>query len=445
MAITVRRARHIRPNHPFATTVAASGRYLVDQYGSPFLVRGCSPWLMMTKVSTTDMRAFFSARFFQGFNTAIVTLVPPLSWEGNGGATFDGVRPFVGQTSDTASIDVTNPNETYWARVDAMFTHAAANGFTILAVPMDWWGWVNQGPSGTTPVTQQGTGGWQTFGGFIGNRYGDTPNVLWMIGHDYASDSWATGDQYVSAFVTGLRGAAANQPMMAHLYQQSSYDNTTLLSLLNFCSIYDYHPVYDQNLDAYAGSPTLPALHNESQYEDEDNEGLVGAPATAIVLRRQLLWGLTSGSPGGFYGHPTEYDFLTGWQTLNTTAMGHVKAIEDFWRTLPWHTLAPDDTAGLVTAGRGTRYNGTGAIGPLANSYATCCKNPGNTLAVVHIPTARTVTINEAAISGTVSAQWVDPTTGAAQTATGSSGNYTTPGNNNAGDGDWLLVVRGSG
>jgi hypothetical protein len=446
VAVRVARGRNIRPDHPFAASVHTSNRYLLDQYGVPFLMRGCSPWLMMTYATTaSELRTFFSLRFFQGFNTAIAMFCPPLGYAGNNSATEDGLRPFNGQTSNWATIDVTDPNETYWARVDTMLAVAAANGFTVVASPMDWFGWVGAGPSGTDPITAQGTGGWSTYGQFLGARYAETPNLVWMLGDDYGSDDWAACDQYVSAMANGIRTGGANHPMMSLLYQQPSYDNTTVLALCDLATTYDYHPVYHQHIAAYADTPTLPVLLTETQYEGEDNEGLVGAPAGADVIRRQLLWALTSGAPGGFYGHATEWQFLTGWETLATTAITHTKAIYNYWATLPWWTLAPDDGSGLVTAGRGTRYNGTGSVGPLTNSYATCCRNTANTLAVIHVPTARTISINEATMAGTVTAQWVDPTNGATQTATGSSGDYTTPGNNAAGDGDWLLVVRGTG
>jgi hypothetical protein len=33
---------------PFVTSVSPSGRYFLDQYGTPILLKGDSPWALMT-------------------------------------------------------------------------------------------------------------------------------------------------------------------------------------------------------------------------------------------------------------------------------------------------------------------------------------------------------------------------------------------------------------
>jgi hypothetical protein len=104
----------------------------------------------------------------------------------------------------------------------------------------------------------------------------------------------------------------------------------------------------------------------------------------------------------------------------------------------------PDQNHTLVTAGYGT-YSTSGNVS--ANDYATAARTPDGTLAMAYLPTLRTVTVNLAQMAGPVTAQWFDPTNGAYTTPSGSpftnsgSRQFTPPGNNHDGDGDWVLVL----
>lgn len=439
--LRVQRVRQVPPFGslpPFATAVESGGRHLVDQYGDPFFIRGCSPWLLMTHGSESDMDQFFTTRRSQGFNTVIVTLVPPLDWEGNNGATFDGIHPFVGQ--DGTDVDITVPNETYWERVDAMFDLAVEHGLTVLAVPMDWWGWARIIDDDSI-ILNQGLAAWEGFGEFIGNRYGSRSNILWMHGHDYEAKFWTLGDDHIEAFETGLRNGGASHIATLHLLTRESGNHEDLRPLIDFSLVYIYDSCYEQTLLIW-NTGLFPAIHQETQYENENNGGQLPDDAGADVIRRQMLWSMTSGSRGGtFYGNADEWRANPGWQTLSTTAIDHVELICDFWETLDWTTLIPDETSDLLTAGRGTED----LDAPLSNEWATVCKNAAGTLGVIYIPTSRTISIDETQIAGTVSASWFDPTDGSVQAAVGSNGDYTAPGTNAAGDSDWLFIIEGDG
>ena len=429
--------------YSFITAVGGSGTevHLVDQSGDPILLKGCSPWLMMTYLSESEMEDFFALRQSHGFNTAIVTLCPPLDWQGRDGDTVDNVYPFTGMPS---TIDVTSPNETYWARVDAMFALAAEYGFTILATAADWWGWADILGDNSVFVAQ-GTSGWETYGEFLGARYGALENVLWLFGHDYEFDKWAANNQYFEAIADGLATGGATQLATVHNLRDPSRDNTGLEDLIGFDLTYNYVSIYTQTLNEYALTPSKPVIHGETGYEGENNDGQLPGPAEADSIRRQLLWSLTSGARGSFYGHTDEWKFGSGWETsLSTTAVTQVIMLLDWWETLDWTTIQPDDGTDLLTAGRGTHNNG-----PLTSTYATVGRDTSGTtpasLAVIYIPDSRTVSIDESKISGSVVATWKDPSSGDEQAATGSGGDYTTPGNNDAGDEDWLLILEGTG
>src|SRR5690242_3915867 len=114
-----------REGPPYVTYVSPNGRYFLDQYGKPLLVKGDSPWALMTRLSPVQAELWFRNRQEYGFNAAIVSLIGST---GNGGpsddgSTFDGLRPF------TAG-NILNWQEPYWQRVTAYLRMAADHGIT---------------------------------------------------------------------------------------------------------------------------------------------------------------------------------------------------------------------------------------------------------------------------------------------------------------------------
>ena len=119
---------------PFVTSVSPNGRYFLDQYGRPLLLKGDSPWALMTRLSPPQARSWFADRQRQGFNAAIISLIGATA---NGapsddGATFDGLLPFV-------DGDILRWQEPYWERVTAYLRLAADHGITVLLYPIDGW------------------------------------------------------------------------------------------------------------------------------------------------------------------------------------------------------------------------------------------------------------------------------------------------------------------
>jgi hypothetical protein len=153
-----------------------------------------------------------------------------------------------------------------------------------------------------------------------------------------------------------------------------------------------------------------------------------------------VLWALTSGAAGEFFGGK-DWEFHAGWQErLSTPAVTQIHRLRDLFASLPWWQLVPDTDNRLVTGGRGTRLSGDDALDVLENDYVTAAKTPSGRLAVVYVPTRRVITVDRAALAAGAGAQWVDPVSGARRSVP-MSDSFTTPGKNSGGDTDWLLVL----
>src|SRR6516165_10506705 len=96
---------------PYVTYVSPNGRYFLDQYRKPILVKGDSPWALMTKVSSVQAKLWFKNRQEHGFNAAIVSLIGSVNNGGpsDDGSTFDGLLPFI-------DGNILNWQEPYWRR-----------------------------------------------------------------------------------------------------------------------------------------------------------------------------------------------------------------------------------------------------------------------------------------------------------------------------------------
>jgi hypothetical protein len=419
---------------PFISSVSPAGNYFLDQYGEPILVKGDSPWALMTKLSPAQAESWFADRRRQGFNAAIVSLIGA---EANGGAhadgrTFDGLAPF-------RDDDILRWQEPYWDRVTTYLRMAARHGITVMLFPVD--GWTIDTSFKPTSIEQC-----RSYGVKVAQLLHGLPNIVWMSGGDYfpATEDLAKGsdvDHCIDAVMRGIRSTGDPRPFSMEMgfFESISSSNPFWEKRIGWNFVYTYYPTYRAVLRAYAHRPRIPAVLGESNYERENN--VTGSPPTTDeTLRRQVLWALTSGAAGDFFGSD-DWEFHPGWQErLSTPAVTQIRRLRDLFARMPWWQLVPDTRDHLVITGRGTRLVGDEAVDVLQNDYVTAARTPSGRLAVVYVPSRRTITVDRGSLASGVRATWVDPASGARH-AVPMSDRFTTPGPNQGGDTDWLLVL----
>jgi hypothetical protein len=422
---------------PFVTAVSDDGRHFVDQGGQPLLVSGDSPWSLLVDLSPAEAREYLDTRAEQGFNAIIVSLIGA---EANGGpsddgATYDGVVPFV-------EGDILDWNPDYWQRVHEYLEIAASKGITAFLYPIDGWTIGKSFSPGSESSCEE-------FGTRVAQYFADLPNIVWVMGGDYfpATENLAQGsdvDHCMDNALRGIRSTGDTRPFSIQLgYDKSvSTENPFWAPRVDWNFVYTYYPTYAAVLQAHRAADK-PALFCEGNYEGENNQPET-SPTTDETLRRQALWALTSGSPGEFYGSQ-DWRFEEGWQgRLESSGTRQLNGIRDFFRTLPWWRLVPDDQRPVVTGGRGKPAGPAQSMDVLDSDYVTAASTPDGGTTVVYIPTARTIQLDLDRLPARATAIWFDPSS--AQTSPAMvRPSMTTPGPNSSGDGDWLLVVRSPG
>ena len=413
--------------------VGSSGRYLVDQQGNPFLIIGDAPQALMINASVSEARTLLANRASHGFNSVWIMLICNAYSGGRSDAsTYDGLVPF------TIPGDLAFPNQAYFDRCDQIIQAAADLGLNVILDPADAGGFMAM-------LRANGIAKCREYGRYLGNRYKGLDNIIWMSGSDFQSWRDATDNNLVKAIADGIK---ENDPGHLHTLQldyfvSSSLDSSLWTGLVTLNAAYTYYPPYAEVLKGYNRAPAVPVFLIESDYEGESG-------ADAERLRRQEYWALLSGACGYVFGNAYVWPLANGWeQNLDTTGVrefGYCRALFD---SRPWTSLVPDQTHNVLTSGYGTFWSGgTPSSGISQNDYATAAATPDGKLALVYVPTSRTITVDLTTFSGAVTARWYDPTTGTYQSIAGSpfpnsaSQLFSTPGFHADGAGDWILILE---
>lgn len=435
------------PGPAFPLKVSANKRYLVDRNNVPFLIVGDTPQGLMGRLTEQDAEIYFADREALGFNSAgwiDVACAGPDFKDNLNATTPDGIRPYSGYVpggTDFKYYDLSKPNDAYFARLDHMVQIGAKHHQAIFIDPIETIGWL-------PTLRNNGLKVAYAYGEYLGRRYKRFDNVLWINGNDFNTWRDSTDDALVQAVSKGIRAAAPEQLQTVELnvHTSSSFDDPTWIPLIEINSTYTYSPTYIQMLHSYNQKPVAPNYLVEGHY-DLENVGKPPDYGTPNVLRREEYWTMLTGGVGQFYGNAYTWSFKSGWQkNLDTPGTAQLKLWKEFFTSLPWQDLVPDQDHSILTAGFGTY--GTLQTRVSESDYATAAATPNGSLVVVYIPTARAITMNMKSLKAPARARWFDPTNAVYQEVPGgpfaNSGSrvFTPPAKNHDGDSDWVLVLN---
>jgi hypothetical protein len=415
---------------------SANGRTLVDQNDVPFLVAGDAPQSLMVNISEADADLFFANRQSHGFNAAWVNLLCNTYTAGRSdSSTYDGIVPF------TTSDDLSTPNEAYFARCDHMITLAANHGIVVFLDPAETGSFLSV-------MLSNGTAKCRAYGQYLGNRYRNFNNIVWLSGNDYQNWSDPANDAVVTSVALGIKD---NDTRHLHTIElnylvSGSLDDPNWAPIVSLNATYSYFPTYAQILTDYNRPNFQPVFLVEANYEFESLRGYL---TTAYVCRKQEYWTSLSGATGQLYGSGYTWTFKSGWKgTLDSPGAVQMAFVKALFEPRAWYSLVPDQNHTVLTAGYGT-FSSSDSV--LTNDYAPAARTADGRLVMAYAPTRRGLTIDLSKLSAAVTARWYDPSNGVFSAIPGSplanagSHTFTPAGNNSAGDGDWVLVLEAGG
>jgi hypothetical protein len=447
------------PAYPLKTS--ANNRFLVDQRDVPFLMVGDSPQNLVANMSPADAATYMANRRKYGINALWVNLLCAFSNACNkDAATFDGIVPFI------APGDLSTPNPAYFERVDEMIKQAAANGMVVLLDPIETSSWL--------PILR-GNGADKAFlyGQYLGRRYTNFPNIVWLHGNDLQTWKNSSDDKVVQAVARGIRSTDSNHIHTVELnyVTSGSLDDPSWAPLIELDAAYTYYPTYGQVLTEYNRPGFKPVILVEANYEFEHLQNTDGG--SPQNLRRQAYWTMLSGASGQLYGSAYTWRLEKGWESkLDSPGVVQLGYMKHLFGPRKWYELVPDQNHVVVTAGYNAiagyigdflvyfgrppslwtrileRVKGLSGFGSFANNnYVATAQTPDGSLMIAYLPNLRTITVDMSKFAAPVAARWYDPTNGKYSEVRGSwfenagARQFTPPGNNSAGDDDWVLVL----
>jgi len=443
------------PAYTFPLKVSENHRYLVDQRGRPFRIQGDSAQSLIANLTYAEAGTYLADRCSKGFNTVNINLLER-KFAINAPKNRRGDDPF------TDRVNFATPNEAYFDFADSIIDLAASKGMLVTLAVMylgyhggdqGWWSVL------TNAVNTQDV--CYRFGFYVGRRYKNRANILWVIGGDFTPPPGSEGEKRLHKFMEGIKAAGALQLWAADWNAPClSTDVRAFASDMDVNAVYTYGMTgsdgltYAESRAAYSYAPARPAYLKETGYEDE-----VILPGDSSSVRKYEYWAVLGGATAGiFFGHRDIWQFATsGWSS--GSAPGHgpwqgalsspgnldMMRLGKLLDSVAWYKLMPSGTAGsktLITAGGGTYGK---------QDYVTAAAAPDGKLLLAYLPPGASpagVAISMGSLTGPVRGRWFDPSSGIYSDIAGgsfpNSGNHTfvIPGNNAVGARDWVLVLE---
>jgi hypothetical protein len=413
-----------RTASPRPIRVSETGRHFVDRDGQPFFWLGDTAWLMPQRARREDVDQYLETRARQGFTViqvAVVMAEERVTGSRIGDEIVAGVAApnayghpaFI--ENDPARPRITPGNDPnivaeydYWDHLDYIVRSAEAQGLILGLVALfvacggEGYGYLN--PANAYP-----------YGRFLGNRYRESANIVWILGGDNTPDT----EEKQAVWHSLVRGIAEEEtgaeeygrtPMTYHINggrSSSHWFHSASWLDFNMVQTWDrYDRIHRMLVEDYHRSPVKPTGLGEGAYEDGPQYPT--GPIDARVIRKQAYWSYLA---GGYhtYGNTNTWNFGTfaseatqEWRlALHSPGATQMSVLRRLFEPLPWWKLVPDPSVLAEGAGGGNTLNvaARSSDGDLLVAYLS---SPGKV----------TLRMDRLTAGERATARWLDPRCG---------------------------------
>ncbi len=397
--------------------VSKDGHDLQFADGTPFFWLGDTGWELFHRLRLDEIKQYLDNRSAKGF-----TVIQAVAL-----AEFDGLRrPNQYGEVPLKNLDPAQPNDNYFSVIDSTIHMARQRNLFIGLLPT--WGDKVTKLWGEGPVVFNSSNAY-VYGKWIGNRYKDEPNIIWILGGDRPAVNDSNDWRPVwRAMAKGITEATYHQCLIT--YHPSGGENSTSQWIQN-------EPWLDVNMfqSGHGGGhdvacwdlvkrdrgylPVKPTLDGEPNYEDHPvNPWPKWNPDNGYYrdydVRKQTYRSVFAGACGVTYGHHAVWQFMSAREeTVNYPDRGWINAMDrpgayqvGYLRKLiesrPMLTRIPDST--LIIGGTGKKGEHIEAFRAGDNSYA-----------MIYLPIGKKITINTSGLPQKLVAWWFNPKDGTAK------------------------------
>lgn len=365
--------------------LTVKGQYLVHENGKPFFWLGNTAWLLPERLNRDEVEFFLTRESEEGYNVEQIQVLD------SNYPTFN----VYGQQAFDDSFDMekyaggksANGQYSYWDHLDYIVSMAERQGIYI-AMDCIWGGQVNR----LTPEKAA------KYGRFLGERYKDCPNIIWMIGGDIMGDK---GMESWEAMARAIKTVDKNHLMTFHPRGRTTsawwYNDREWLDFNMFQSGHrrygqrngdgdytirdnteednwrfvamSFGDKEEQIVGREVKGPRKPVLDGEPSYEDIP-QGLhdFSAPRWQDYdVRRYAYWSVFAGSFGHTYGHNSIMQFMRPgllgsfgaekpwWDAMKDPGYRQMKHLKQLMTAVPF-TEGQNDQS-IIVGQNGSRYD----------------------------------------------------------------------------------------
>ncbi len=370
---------------PWLTT---QDHYFVHD-GKPFFWLGDTNWALFNLYTPAEAAGYLDHRARQGFTVVNVMMIF------SGGP---GMKAVVENTEGNAPFldgNPATPNEAFFKNVDRILAAARAKNLILAISPCG-------GSSGTFVKEQRvfTEAKVRAYGRWLGRRYKDVPNLIWVNGFDLKSSEYV---EITEALAAGLREGDGGQHLITFHpgggNSSSYFHGESWLSYNTIQTWSDYWRIHPLVLADYCRLPVKPVVLAEGAYEAGPEYPT--RPITPLIVRKQAWWAFLA---GGFhtYGHNDMWRKNPTWrESLDSPGALQMGILKQVLAAHEWWTLVPDQSVFASGAGSERDLN-------------AAARSTRGDLAILYLSTRNSVSVDLNKIAGSegVRATWVNPETG---------------------------------
>lgn len=439
--------------------VSDNHRFLVTADSQPFFWLGDTAWELFHRLDQVEAELYLRDRAAKGFN--VIQAVALAELDGLAQPNRYGHLPLLKRDPARPAVKP-GPDNDYWDFVDTVVDMAAAKGLYLGFLPT-WGKYVTSSPfdgkvDGIFNVTNA-----LAYGQFLGTRYRDYSNLIWILGGDKAPSTpeavaiWRAMARGITLGVAGRENYGA--VLMTYHTSGPGHvsDHIHGEPWLDFTSAQSSHGDLVESWrfigKHWNRQPIKPVIDLESSYPD----ALIGAAGLPLSMRaahlstkpsnddharRAAYWAVFAGAFGHTYGHNSIWQMyepprkpilnarLTWREALNAPSARQMGYLRVLMESRPMLDRVPDQTLIAGDAGAGAEHIRAAR---------------GDGYALFYAPIGKPFRVRLDKLTGKqVKAWWFDPRTGqttvAGQFAREGEREFTPPGEPRVGN-DWVLLL----
>ena len=260
---------------PQVLKVTEDKRFLIKEDGTPFFWLGDTAWELFHRLNREEAVEYLQNRAENGFNVIQAVALAELDGLVTGNAY--GRKPLL--KNSTGEFDPTLPDTiveedstyTYWDHVDYIVDRAEEMGLYIGFLPT--WGDKFNLAWGKGPVGFKRDNA-KVYGKWLGERYKDRTNIIWILGGDRSLDTSLHFD-VVNAMAEGIKEGDEGRHLMTfhpmgggssskHVHNENWLDFNMMQSGHGALNIDNYAMIGKD----YGLYPVKPTFDGEPRYED---------------------------------------------------------------------------------------------------------------------------------------------------------------------------------